>query len=458
MPLTRKLFYLSLLLGLAILFRLFHWITTRDSSDAKPLASKDTLILTHANVDAAALKDASLTMPKEDLEAVAQIRMGYATGDYGHCLKLAETFEKQKERSRAFKNWLHSQMDKILSSLAWLKLQTGRCDLAVDIFKRAENYAPSLEITKGLAYCHYVNHNLDAAEENVKKFLEISTEKDADVLFTYAEVLESKGRYGEAVKILQELSTLRKEPDLKKKIEGMKEKAKKANLFQTINTQYFALTFEEDIHRDVAEKTLEVLEKSLDDLIVHFHFREPKKQIEVLLYPEQDFRNFNPDSPLWAEALFNGRIRIPVHQPYDLGRLQTTLQHELVHALFSQMTGSRSLPSWFDEGVAQLASHCNGSCTPFVFGLNPGNFLPEKTFQQTFTKYNESVAHHAYKQSLYLVLTLDYRYKGIQSVIESIRVDSSLDSDVLLKHLGISFSKLRKEADLLWQAQYTFKD
>lgn len=395
------------------------------------------------------------SMTQADFEAAARIRASYATGDYGHCLELARRFASEKGRSAAFKAWLHNQLQTILTALGWLRLKTGRCDQAIELLKEAETIHPSLEVAKGLAYCNYTNHNLDIAEDNIIWFMQHTKRADADILSIYAEVLESKNRFGEAAKILEALAKERDDPSLKKKIEGMKAKASKSNLYQTINSRFFSITFEEEAHRDIAEKTQIVLDKALDDLIANYKFREPKKPVEVLLYPEQDFKSFNPESPLWAEALFNGRIRVPLHAPYDLNRLQTVLRHELVHALFSQMTGGRNIPNWFEEGVAQLASGCSSKgCIPFKFN-NTGKFLSEETFGRPFVSYEAQLAHQVYAQSLYLVLTLE-RYKGLQPIIESILIDSSLDSNDLLKQVKLSFSELRTMAEQYWNKRYNF--
>lgn len=405
------------------------------------------------------LQKAHQDLPKEDMSVVLQIQAAYATGDYGHCLELARKHIQEKNRSPAFKKWLREQMDVILSSYGWLKLKTGRCDHAIELLNEAKKIKSSSIILKGLAYCHYYNHSLDAAEEHLLAFQKSSSEKDSDILRIYSEVLESKGRYQDAVKIVEQLYELDPTPLVERKLKSMKEKANKANLFQTISTRFFILTFEEDKHRELAERILELLEKALDDMIMNFHFREPKKPVEVLLYAEKDFLNFNPDSPLWAEALFNGRIRMPIHEPFNLMSIQTTLRHELVHALFSQITGGRSLPSWFDEGVAQFASNCQKSCTPFVFDLSPGPFLEESMFHHPFATYKEPRVHHAYKQSLYLILAIEHRYKsGLQTIIESIKVDSSLDSNTLLRGLGTNFSDLRSYTEGLWSKRFTFND
>jgi len=91
------------------------------------------------------------SMPEEDLIAARQIHAAFATGDYGRCLDLAEQFERQAHRSPLFKKWLRRQMESILIAEGLLKLKTGRCDRAIDLFNRAEKIHKALEVGKGLA-------------------------------------------------------------------------------------------------------------------------------------------------------------------------------------------------------------------------------------------------------------------------------------------------------------------
>jgi hypothetical protein len=85
--------------------------------------------------------------------------------------------------------------------------------------------------------------------------------------------------------------------------------------------------------------------------------------------------------------------------------------------------------------------------------------LEEAVFQRPFVSYKENLAEQVYRQSLYLVLTLDYRYKsGLQTVIESLKIDSALDSQTLLQQVNTNFSDLRKNAEDLWHKRYAFGD
>ena len=456
----RKLGFLTLLL---LIGGMTYWLRTW--KDEEPLIRDEVDHGPHLQAPPHATLTEPVThlnFPNEDIIAARQIQAAFATGDYGRCLKLADLYLSQKNRSPIFLAWLKKQLDPVLTALGWLKLKTGRCDQAIEYFVRAEKIQLSLDNAKGLTYCYNMIHSLDLAEEKALWFISKSPKKDSDVMLIYSEVLESKGRFAEATNILEALAENDKSTKLKQKISSMREKAKRANLLQTINTKFFSITFEEQAHREVAEKTLDYLKESLDELVVTYHFREPTKPIEVVLYPVADFLSINPLSPQWAEALFDGRLRVPIQQPYNLNHLKTVLRHELVHALFSQMTGSRPLPAWFDEGVAQVASNCERGCVPFAFELNPGSFLTEKVLNKPFTAISgEVLARKAYKQSIYLVLTLEAfkGREGIQSMIENIQIDSPLDSDSLLQHFsaGFSFSELLKRASAHWEKRDSFR-
>lgn len=454
----RKTWFFLIMLSLSLMGILLHALLKPTPKQDFPLINK---VLSRQQTSLEAPVASEKMMTPEDLDSARQIRAFFATGDYGRCLELAEQALSQTTRhSTFFLKWVQAQLGSILTALGWFKLNTGRCDQAITYLERAQKIQASLENAKGLSYCYYMNHSLEAAEEKILWYLEHNNQADPDVLAIYSEVLESKGRFAEAVKVLESLRSLNSTPSLEKKIAGMQEKAKRSGLFQTITTRFFSLTFEEEAHREIAEKTLEFLERALDELIDRFLIREPKKIIEVILYPEGAFKASNPNSPQWAEALFDGRIRVPLHIPYNLDHIRTVLRHELVHALLSQMVGARRLPSWFDEGVAQFASECDKGCIPFVFRpSSTAVFLREDLFQQPFTQVKTSQAHELYSQSLYLILTLIHAYpKGMEnlhSIIENLRVDSPLDSDALLKQAGTSFKELRSKASYHWQRRHT---
>ena len=59
-------------------------------------------------------------------------------------------------------------------------------------------------------------------------------------------------------------------------------------------------------------------------------------------------------APVWAAAVFDGRIRVPIRgalaHPEELDRV---LSHELAHA-FVHSIAPRGVPVWLNEGIAMF--------------------------------------------------------------------------------------------------------
>ena len=164
--------------------------------------------------------------------------------------------------------------------------------------------------------------------------------------------------------------------------------------------------------------------------------------------------------PEWAEGLFDGRLRIPIRQDAltakDFGgSLPIVLRHELVHALLAQLSDHRSLPPWFDEGLAQRLSCAGQPCASFAFEGKPGGFLAEQVFQTSYISLSAINAGRAYRQSLYLVRVLEKRggEDALRRIVGSITASSDLTSDGLLKAVGLTFAQLRDAAATKWAAR-----
>src|SRR5690606_14554724 len=158
---------------------------------------------------------------------------------------------------------------------------------------------------------------------------------------------------------------------LEARLQSMREKAKESKLHVREHSRNFHLSYRAGEHEDLVTFVIESLESTLATYVDAYGFEPPTAPIEVVLYSADNFTAMVPGGPSWAEGIFDGRLRIPVGQAMLDGRREGLLQvlrHELVHALFSAMNDARSLPSWFDEGIAQLLS-CpdDTSCRAFNF-------------------------------------------------------------------------------------------
>ncbi|MEZ4741693.1 MAG: hypothetical protein R3B45_04480 [Bdellovibrionota bacterium] len=392
-----------------------------------------------------------------DQKAIQSLQLKFNSGDYFGAMALADTYSLE-ERNPAFREWLDSQMQILLTTAAWAHLKLGDCSKAISFFRRAEALGRTQEISKGLAYCYRKTGQLYAAEEQLEWFLQQNA-NDKSVQALYLDVLESLGDFVKSERYLsdiQDSANNSERKDILKQLTRVKSKQLESDYQQTQTSQYFTLSYRRIEHEILSEQVLDLLDAALQEFVVDFGFREPNVQIEVLLYPADKFKNIVPDSPDWAEGLFDGRMRIPVKNSWlqnkNLTALDRILRHELVHALFAQMTDFRQLPPWFDEGIAQRLSCNTSQCTTFSFAPKAGSFLQKNDFLKSYTSYSTVKAGQAYRQSLYLIYAIENHSnrESLKTIISKITAQSSLTSDALLKPTGLTFYELIHKTKTQW--------
>lgn len=325
--------------------------------------------------------------------------------------------------------------------------------------RRAEVIERSLETAKGLAYCYRKTGNLFSAEDQARWLFE-KFPNDRSIDDLYLDVLESLGEYEIAVEFLETLlaSTQKNDIALDKKLKEMRNRAQESIHVEKTRSQHFVLSHRIVEHANLPEFALNILETSLSEFTESYGFIRPKTPIEVYLYRAANFSDLVPDGPQWADGLFDGRIRIPIREqwleqnsPQALSRI---LRHELVHALFAQMTDSRALPAWFDEGVAQRLACAMDACLPFHFLPKDTAFLAKEDLERTFTTYPAIKADLAYRQSLYLIQVVEYLFPNrqiLREIISNIGIDSTITSDAILFQSEMTMDKLIEHASNYWQ-------
>jgi hypothetical protein len=409
-------------------------------------------------------------LSSKESEIVKTIYARFATGDFVGALKLADQHLTARTTSDGLHKWIMEQMPALLSSAGWTRLRLGDCEEAIGYFMRADVIRRSPESTKGLALCHYKQKNFVSAREHFDAFLE-KNPGDHQMQILLTDVLESEGRYDQAVKILEKTvteienidQTKAAYPDqmpdvdvLKNRLKGMKTKAAVSKHQLSETSQNFRLSYRAGDHEELVGFVLTTLEEALDEYIENYGFLRPVNQIEVILYEADNFRSVVAGGPEWAEGIFDGRLRIPVRETMlsgDPGGLKIILRHELTHAMTASVSDNRTLPPWFEEGLAQKLSCPGGECGPFRFPPTPGGFLPEKAFATSYISLASDKASRAYGQSLYLIHVLQ-RLRGadvLRQIVGNITTSSDNSADGLLKPAGISFADLHGEAARLWE-------
>lgn len=401
-------------------------------------------------------------MSPTDEAAMQRIYAAFATGDFVGALAQADSAAIAAEFSAEFRQWLGQQMPSLLISAGWAKLRLGDCDQGIEWLRRAAAIEPVPSAVKGLAVCYYKQKHMMQAREYFLTYL-AEQPSDSEMLLLYTDVLESEGRFTDAVEILKQLVALADKPGsnldkatLSQRLTSMQGRERESSSMQTEASRNFRLTFRSGDHEDLVAFVMQALEDAVDEYHESYGLPAPQSPIEVVMYPSNAFQSVTAGGPSWAEGLYDGRIRIPVRQASqttDRADLDVVLRHELVHALLALVDDSRSLPSWFSEGIAQRLSCANRACSGFQFPPTAGGFLPQDSFITSYLALSAVNAGRAYQQSLFMVMAIE-ALKGEQAlrqILTNLTTNSDLSSDGLMAPIGLNFSALYNSSSDYWK-------
>ncbi|MCP5050420.1 MAG: hypothetical protein GY940_24870 [bacterium] len=241
---------------------------------------------------------------------------------------------------------------------------------------------------------HLARHHLDVAlTANSKDVMAMNL-----LSRTYYELdqLEMSLKYAEKALDIRGDSGLQSFRDkLKREIETMK------GYGQTERVN-FNVSFSKIEHSAARSLVIEHLEDAYREIGRRLDFY-PSHPISVILYNERGFFDVTR-SPGWAGALFDGKIRLPIHgfEGHE-SELKRILFHEYTHALISLMTGSNHCPTWVHEGLAEYFSNDHGQ--------KIGQLIPLRDLDAAFRTSDERLAYAAYVESYSAVSYLIDRYK-----------------------------------------------
>jgi tetratricopeptide (TPR) repeat protein len=361
----------------------------------------------------------------------------------------------RKDIDGEYRGWLREQYPVVLTSLGWLQIRLAKCKDAIRSFRKSLEYKKLVETIKGLAFCHHKEKNFNSSFEYFNQYFEKQPQDDSMRLL-FADVLESRGDFNKATETLAQLE--KKQPensDIKSRLKSMRAKSKESQSQGVLTTNHFMFRYRYGAHDDLVQHFAIELERSLDQYIELYGFQPPRRVIEITFYPKDNFSMLVDHSPYWAQGLFDGRIRIPVTADRD--QIARTLRHELVHALLYETVDGRTLPTWFNEGLAQRleCSNCGKTRFPVVMG----GFLNETTLSAPFIGFSAAKAKIAYIQSLYLILNLESQMQvddAFYRIISNLGKYSRLDSDSILAPIGVSFSDLLQKSEENWSDKKRF--
>ncbi|MDD5081239.1 MAG: tetratricopeptide repeat protein [Candidatus Omnitrophica bacterium] len=174
----------------------------------------------------------------------------------------------------------------------------------------------------------------------------------------------------------------------------------------------------------------------------------PSEKIAVIIYTEEDFMKTSDNSPYWAVAFYDGKIRLPMDKSrYTRDDIVKIIYHEYAHVIIRYLTGNKC-PVWFSEGFAAKSEDLGGfthnsDVLDYIknFGIVSINEFPDSF--STIKDKNKAV--HFYAQAY---MFMDYFVntcgtEGLLRVLKFLSQNIPI-TDALSDVLGIKSSQLEE--------------
>ncbi len=377
---------------------------------------------------------------------------------YEEAIEISETQLKSKYNTKGMEKWLRSFIANTYYRMGLNNQKIKKWETANSYFKKSikiiDDVFPFLYGRIG--YTSYKIQDFDACITFLEEYLK-SKPEDIKATNILSKCYEKNRDFEKALEIKNQL-LYHDDSDYHPSEDDF------ASLEQQIITDYqqdslssnhFTLYYEHTFQENFAEQVFSILEESLKELIDDYGFSYPLRNIETIIYNNEDYDVIRFKDPDWASGIYDGRIHIPFHPKLLVNRkkkLRRVLKHEIVHALFADIEKSKRLPYWFEEGLAQRASCYTNACKEFPLPKKINEFLSHKDLNSKFIRLDKKKARDAYRQSFFLVRVIELT-KGknsLQDIIKHIYLKPPNNNNELLKPISLNFNELVKITKDYW--------
>lgn len=366
------------------------------------------------------------------------------------------------ETERVYQDWLQRQRWVIKTAQAWVFLEKQNCSAAMTILEEIpENSRPDIAL-KGMGYCRLLMRDWQGADGLLSRFLETKGH-DHEAIQMLAKTKEAQGLYDEALDLTESLKTVEAEETSALEIEPLR-KSILAKQNESLNQlvregSFFTLHYQPNIGPEFIDKVVETLTRTATKLNLDFGIDYPERSIDIFFHDAERFGEIT-HGPEWSAGMYDGQIRLPIASDGIFSEsVARAVRHEMTHALISEMVQRRNLPTWFQEGFAQLAE-CEQICMQYEYAATTQKFMPIEKFEQSFLSLPTREAQVAYKQSHYMtILLVHYRKEAdIKQMFSLLPRSEILTSQEIVSLAGWDFSLLHKSAKNAWEGQISIKN
>lgn len=158
----------------------------------------------------------------------------------------------------------------------------------------------------------------------------------------------------------------------------------------------------------------------------------PPDRIEALLYSRENFRDIT-QSPSWAGAIYDGRIKIPAGGVVEkTGELEKVIFHEYTHVVVHRLAAGRA-PTWLNEGIAEYEEGKDASgYNAQLSGFMAKNSVTLKSLEGSFLRLSPDGARAAYLVSLSATgyIIREFGVSSVRRILENLGGGMPLDSSI----------------------------
>ena len=224
-------------------------------------------------------------------------------------------------------------------AIGWEALNKDDLDKAEKNFTDSLTYSEQYQAYEGLGYIASKKDDLAVAEKYYLKALEINPQAE-EVMLNLGIVYYYREKLDQALASLTEYAQANPSDETAKYyIEKIKRESPVENGLDTRETGHFIVKYSGSNKDLVGDWLLPILEDAYAIVGERLGYY-PDRKITVILYTDQEFKAAT-DSPGWAGAIFDGKIRIPVKGASDsVDLLRKMVIHEYTHAVVFELAGT----------------------------------------------------------------------------------------------------------------------
>ena len=248
---------------------------------------------------------------------------------------------------------LTRNLQTVLLNWGIANLAADRLDDAAGRLQAAAQLGERADVLRALGITQLRAGDYAAAATALERALQLGP-NDPNALLALAEVYLKQDKRPQALDLLQRAKEVGvRNPEVDKKVQQLGREVDAEWDFVQTESAHFRVSFADTEDSHAVRPVLAALEEAY--FTVGSKFEDyPDDRTPVVLYTQQDFHNIT-QTPGWAGAAFDGRIKLPVRGlQADDAQLLRVVRHEYAHSLITQLSNGRA-PVWLNEGLAVWA-------------------------------------------------------------------------------------------------------